>query len=132
MLWSIFGRAEVNLFASEDNAHCPIYFTKNNDALAHDWPRRPLYAFPPISLLPQVIKRIRETKCAMLLVAPLWRNQTWFSELMQLPGTAPWPIPVRRDLLSQAKRKLWHPHPELWALHVWALNGYPLTSQREF
>ncbi|CAM4577866.1 unnamed protein product [Leuciscus chuanchicus] len=30
-IWSIFGRAEVDLFASEDNAHCPIYFTKSRD-----------------------------------------------------------------------------------------------------
>lgn len=26
MIWSVFGRAEVDLFASEDNIHCPIYF----------------------------------------------------------------------------------------------------------
>ncbi|XDV49519.1 hypothetical protein PO909_018753 [Leuciscus waleckii] len=29
LVWSTFGRAEVDLFASEDNAHCPTYFTKS-------------------------------------------------------------------------------------------------------
>lgn len=55
MIWEIFGRAEVNLFASEYNSHCPTFFSKGQDALAHDWPSPCLYAFPPIALFPQVI-----------------------------------------------------------------------------
>ncbi|KAL0180346.1 hypothetical protein M9458_025788 [Cirrhinus mrigala] len=42
-IWEIFGKAEVNLFASEDNTHCPTYFLKNKDALAHEWPDLLLY-----------------------------------------------------------------------------------------
>ncbi len=49
----------------------------------------PPSAFLPIALLPQVIKRVREMKCSVLLVAPLWRNQAWFPELVQLSVTAP-------------------------------------------
>ncbi|XP_067219242.1 NACHT, LRR and PYD domains-containing protein 1 homolog [Chanodichthys erythropterus] len=30
----IFGKAEVDLFASEDNSHCPTFFSKQTDALA--------------------------------------------------------------------------------------------------
>ncbi|XDV38527.1 hypothetical protein PO909_007906 [Leuciscus waleckii] len=70
LLWHLFGRAEVNLFGSKDNAHCPMFFSKSEDVLAQTWPSRPLYAFPPISLLPQVIKRIRETRHSVLLIAP--------------------------------------------------------------
>ncbi|XP_051946656.1 uncharacterized protein LOC127618313 [Xyrauchen texanus] len=102
-LWRIFGRAEIDLFASEENSHCPIFFSKSEDALAQDWPNRPLYAFPPVSLLPQVMQRIRETRHSVLLIAPRWENQTWFPELTQLSLTAPWPIPVRADLLTQAR-----------------------------
>ncbi len=60
---------------------------------------------------------------ALSLIALLWRNQPWVSELFQLLEAAPWPIPLRRDLLSQANGTIWHPWPELWALHVWPLNG---------
>ncbi|CAM4657101.1 unnamed protein product [Leuciscus chuanchicus] len=130
LLWDIFGRADVDLFASTENAHCPVFFTKQRDALAHDWPSRPLYAFPPIAMLPQVIKHIRESKCSLLLVAPHWRNQVWFSELMQLTSTTPWPIPVRKDLLSQARGAIWHPRPDLWALHAWAINGFLREARR--
>lgn len=55
-IWDIFGRVEVDLFASDDNYHCPTYFSKNRDALAHDWHSLLLYAFLPVALIPQVIK----------------------------------------------------------------------------
>ncbi len=92
-IWKIFGKAEVDLFASKDNSHCPIYYSKDRDALAHDWPNLLLYAFPPIALLPQVVRRVREQGHKVLLVAPLWRNQPWLSELTQLLTAAPGPCP---------------------------------------
>lgn len=101
MIRSVVGKAEADLFVSEDNYHCPTYFSKQQDALAHDWPSTHLYAFPPVALLPQVIRRVRETKCSLLLVAPLWRNQVWIPEMIQLLSAAPWPIPQRKDLLSK-------------------------------
>ncbi len=101
-IWKTFGKAEVDLFASKDSSHCPTYYLKDRDALAHDWPNLLLYAFPPIALLPQVVRRVREQGHKVLLVAPLWRNQPWLSELTQLLTAAPWPVPLRWDLLSQA------------------------------
>ncbi len=122
-IWKTFGKAEeVDLFASKDTSHCPTY-SKDRDALAHDWPNLLLYAFPPIALLPQVVRRVREQGHKVLLVAPLWRNQPWLSELTRLLTAAPWPVPLRRDLLSQANRTIWHPRPELWALYIWPLTG---------
>ncbi len=93
---------------------------------AHDWPNL-LYAFSPIALIPQVI---REQKHRVLLVALLWRNQHWFSELACLLTAAHWPIPLRWDLLSQANRTIWHPQPDLWALHLWPLDGSLQSSPR--
>ena len=129
-LWRLFGRAEIDFFASRDNAHCPNFFSKSEDALSQTWPSLPLYAFPPISLLPQVILRIRETHHSVLLIAPRWENQTWYPELARLSHSSPWPIPVRKDLHSQAAGSIWHPHPERWSLHAWVINGYPLTCQK--
>ncbi len=100
-----------------------LFFTKSTDALAHKWPSLPLYAFPPVALLPQVLRRVREQWHMLILIAPLWRNQLWVSELFQLLKAAPWPILLRWDLLSQANGMIWHPRPELWALHVWPVDG---------
>lgn len=83
----------------EDNCHCQIYFSKDRDVLANNWPSL-LYVFRLITLIPQVIKQIKEHKHKALLVAPLWRNQLCFSELSQLLIAASWSIPLRQDLLS--------------------------------
>ncbi len=129
-IWEIFGKAEVDLFALEDNSYCPTYYSKVRNALAHEWSNLLLYAFPLIALIPQVIRRIKERGHKVLLVSPLWKNQPWLSELTQLLLAAPWPIPLRRDLLSQANGTIWHPRPDLWALHLWPLDGSLRASQR--
>ncbi len=46
-----------------------------------------------------------------------------FPELMLLATLPPWQIPLKKDLLSQRRRTLWHPHPDLWKLHAWSLEG---------
>ncbi len=56
VILGIFGRPEVDLFASEDNTHCQTYFSKERDELAPDWPNLLLYAFSLIGLRPQVIR----------------------------------------------------------------------------
>ncbi len=124
-------RVEVYLFTSKDSSHCPTYYSKVRDALAHDWPNLLFYAFPPIALTPQVISRIREQGHKVLLVAPLWENQPWLSELTQLLVAATWPVPLRQGLLSQTNGTIWHPRPELWALHHLPLNGSLPASQSE-
>ncbi len=129
-IWGIFGRPEVDLFASEDNTHCQKKIPEDRDTLAHDWPNLLLHAFPPIALIPLVIRRFREQKHRILLVAPLWRNQHWFAELARLLTAVPWPIPLRRDLVSQANGTIWHPQPELWPLHLWPLDGSLRTFPR--
>ncbi len=32
-IWKTFGKAEVDLFASKDNSHCPTYYSKDRDAV---------------------------------------------------------------------------------------------------
>ncbi len=128
-IWQVYGRARVNLFASEDNSHCPIFFSKSTDALAHECPSLPLYALPSFALLPQVLRRVREQRQKNHSNNPLWGNQPWVLYLFQLLEAALWPIPLRRDLLSQVNGTIWHPRPELWSLQVWLLNWSLSASQ---
>ncbi len=67
-------------------------------------------------------KALREEEEQILLVAPYWPTRTWFPELMLLMTAPPWQIPLRKDLLTQRWGTLWHPHPDLWKLHVWSLD----------
>ncbi|XDV14355.1 hypothetical protein PO909_014626 [Leuciscus waleckii] len=129
LIWDQFGDAQIDLFASHDSSHCDLFYsltegTLGTDALAHSWPRGlRKYAFPPVSLLAQTLRKIREDEEQVILVAPYWPNRTWFPELVLLATAPPWPIPLRKDLLSQGRGTLWHPHPDLWNLHVWLLDG---------
>ncbi len=80
-----------------------------------------LYVFPPIQILPLVLYKIRKEWASVILIAP---NLPWFPDLTELLVAPPWPIPIKKDLLSQVDGSVWHPNPELWSLHVWLLRGY--------
>ncbi len=129
LIWSRFGEAQVDLFASPESSHCQLYFSLTEgplgtDALAHSWPRAlRKYAFPPVSLLAQTLCKLREDEEQVQLVAPHWPTRTWFPELISLATAPPWRIPLRKDLLSQGLGTIWHPRPDLWNLHVWLLDG---------
>lgn len=98
--FSILGRADVDLFASEENAHCLLHFSRQNNALTQSWSSCHLYAFPPIALLPQVIRRIEKDNCTVMLVTPRWPNQPWFPELIRMLSTALCRIPLKKTLGS--------------------------------
>lgn len=66
--------------------------------------------------------QIREDMEQVLMVAPYWPNQTWFSGLVLMVSAPPLRIPLGRDFLSQGQGTIWHPRPNLWNLHVWSLE----------
>ncbi|XP_062386517.1 uncharacterized protein LOC134075064 [Sardina pilchardus] len=129
-IWDRFGRADVDLFASKENTHCPLFFSMRDssaplgvDALAHSWPTGLLYAFPPVELIMPTLERVRQDKLSLILVAPYWPAKPWHAEIISLLAEEPWPLPLRRDLLSQAGGEILHPRPELWRLQAYRLNG---------
>ncbi|KAL0201658.1 hypothetical protein M9458_004845, partial [Cirrhinus mrigala] len=112
LIWSHFGEAQIDLFASPESSHCQLFYSLSEaplgrDALAHSWPPGPKYAFPPVSLLAQTLCKIREDKEQVLLVAPYWPTRIWFPDLISLAAAPPWKIPLRRDLLSQGMGTIW-------------------------
>ncbi|KAK3540364.1 hypothetical protein QTP70_029551 [Hemibagrus guttatus] len=103
-VWQMYGRAEVDLFASEESTHCPLWYFFSAplglDALVQTWLRLRLYAFPLVALLPQVLARVHHDGVHLLLVAPRWPTRVWFSDLVSFLNGTPWEIPIRKDLLS--------------------------------
>lgn len=129
-IWDTYGRAEVDLFASRAAHHCPLWFSLidsacplGRDALAHDWPRVLLYAFPPIPLIYQTLLRVQEGGHSLLLVAPFWPARIWFPLLHRLCCSSPMRLPSRPDLLSQLGGRVLHPQPSRLQLWVWPLRG---------
>ncbi|KAI2653798.1 hypothetical protein H4Q32_014146 [Labeo rohita] len=121
-IWRVFGQAQMDLFATQENVQCPHWFSLTHsaplelDAMVQTWLRLRLYAFPPIALLPGVLERVHRNGVRLLLVAPYWLARAWFLDLISLLDGSPWEIPVRRDLLSQTGGTILHPRPELWKL----------------
>lgn len=135
-IWRLFGRAEVDLFASRVNTHCPLWFSLaesasplGQDALAHDWPRTVLYAFPPVPLIFPTLMRVLLEGHHLLLVAPFWPGRVWFPLLRKLCYSPPCRLPCRLDLLSQLEGRLLHPNPGRLQLWVWPLRGPGFRSR---
>ncbi|KAI2644748.1 Maestro heat-like repeat-containing protein family member 1 [Labeo rohita] len=106
-IWEVFGKAEVDLFTSEDSSHWPIYYLKDRDVLAHSWPNLLLYTFSLTVLDPSSNQVSQGTEAQASSVGPSLEKPT--SVLGAVPAarsSPPWPIPLRRDLLSQLELRL--------------------------
>lgn len=87
-----FGTPSVDLFASGDNHQLPRFFIRFPtpgaeavDALRSPWPPGLLlYAFPPLPLIPRVIRKLLEEQTELILLAPHWPRCLWFADLMSL------------------------------------------------
>ncbi len=97
------------------------FFTKSTDALVCSTPSCSATAD---------IQASQGTMAQACSNSPPLEEPTVVSELFQLLKAASWLIPLRRDLLSQAKGMIWHPWPELFVcLHVWPVDGSLSASQ---
>ena len=80
-------------------------------------------AFPPVSLLNQVISKVVDQGCLrMILIAPGWPNMPWFWDLVNLSVQIPLSLPPQKDLVTQPFNRL--PHRDLSSLnlHAWLLE----------
>ncbi|XP_069588149.1 uncharacterized protein [Ranitomeya imitator] len=82
----IWGLPQIDLFATRNNRQVPMFASLNVsdhpdiiDSLQCPWKYDLAYAFPPMMLLPMVIKKIREEKAKVILIAPFWPKRPWFS-----------------------------------------------------
>lgn len=123
-----WGIPDVDLFASRLNHKLPLYVSRARDpkALATDALVAPwkgfqlLYLFPPLPLLPRVLKRVKMEGVPAILIAPDWPRRAWYADLVNLLADAPWPLPLRDDLLSQGP--LFHPTLPQLRLTAWLLK----------
>ncbi|XP_060548605.1 uncharacterized protein LOC132712109 [Pantherophis guttatus] len=123
-----FGMPVLDLFATLDNAQLPRFISRFPsaqaeavDALRSPWPPGLLYAFPPVSLLPRVIRKLLMEQAEIILVAPHWPRRPWFADLVSLSITQPWQLPQPQDALTQGTLR--HPDLQWLRLTTWRLSG---------
>ena len=79
-LWPV----QIDLFATSENRQCSIFFSPfrdplraGTDAFLQSWDGLQAYAFPPWSVIPRVLAKLRES-CGteLTLVAPYWPQRS--------------------------------------------------------
>ena len=78
----------IDLFATSENAQLPRFITPTADpaavtsnAFTYQWNQELGYANPPWSLIPQVLAKVRQDACQLVIVVPNWPSAAWFNLL---------------------------------------------------
>ena len=83
-----------------------------------------VYAFPPWSLIPTVIKKLLSSSGVLLtIVARYWPQRPWFPDLLDLVVDSPVALPQSRDLLRQPHFHRHHLGVSGLSLHAWRLSS---------
>ena len=133
----IFGKPDIDMFASRLNHQLNNYVSwlpdpeaSGVDAFTMSWSEHYLYAFPPFSLIPQVLQKIEQDNAHMLMVVPLWTTQTWFPKLTRLLAQNPILLPQDPCLLSLPHQpEKFHPLGKDLTLMACHLSGQALLPE---
>ena len=135
-LCSKWARPQVDLFATRFNHKLPSFVSLvpdqtawDVDALSLSWEHLSAYTFPPVSLIPQVVSKLRDQGCRrMILIAPGWPNMPWFWDLVDLSVQIPLSLPLITDLVTQPFNSLLHQNLNNLNLHAWLLEALPSNN----
>ena len=87
------------------------------------------YAYPPLTIIPKVLQHMQKFQCEIILIAPFWPKQHWYPQLLKLLVAYPLRIPTIENLLTQGKRKVAHPDPDIFKLTAWRLSTNVLKQE---
>lgn len=127
-----FGVPNIDMFASRLNYKVQKFISLRPDPLAFaidafslDWGKDLLYMFPPFSVIPRVLQKIRMDQAEVIIVVPLWSTQSWWPHLIDLAVQPVFSLPSPTQILSLPHRPE-HRHP----LKKMALGAFLLSGRR--
>jgi len=131
-----YGPLSIDLFASRLNYQLKPYisFLPDPEAYAVDafsisWKSNINYAFPPFSMMGHVLKKLEQDQGQLVLIAPLWTTQPWFTKLLKMISGQSYLLPVKKHLLiSPMDPVRTHPITNL-KLAVFRLSGKLLETR---
>ena len=107
-IFRAWGRPFVDLFALRKNTKLAIYVSPIReetswkvDSLVQNWDGLYAYAYPPTSLIRACLNKVRTENVEIVLIAPVWPNQEWFPDLLDLSIDFPISLPPVQKLLKQ-------------------------------
>ena len=126
-LWPV----QIDLLATSANRQCSVYFSpfrdlmaEGTDAFIQSWDGLQAYSFPPWSVIPRVLAKLRMSQGTELtVVAPYWPQCAWFTDLLHLSLAPPVALPLRQDLLRLHRSHCLYQGLHRLRLHAWRLSG---------
>jgi hypothetical protein len=129
-LWARWEKPLIDMFATRHNRKLPMFVSPVPDqealaidALSIDWSGMHFYAFPPTAIITQVLLKIQQHDCKVVLIAPAWPKQKWYTLLLGLLVDHPLNLPEWPHLLKQPQSDVYHPTPGVFRLHAWKLSS---------
>jgi len=142
-LWSLWGRPQVDLFATKFNMRLPLYVSPvpdpeawEIDALSVHWANLDAYAFPPFPIIGKVVRKAELDRPRLILITPGWIGQHWYPDLLRLSHEPPRRLWLAKRSLTQPRSGVPHGNPASLNLHAWLrcgdLCGHDTTPIRPF
>ncbi|XP_071141873.1 uncharacterized protein [Mytilus edulis] len=132
----LWGDPQIDLFASRLNSQLKRFCSWKPDpdasfidAFSIDWSDFKCYLFPPFSLLGRCVQKILKDKTTVILVAPLWPTQAWFTLVMQMLIDTPILVIARKDLLTLPYKDTVHPLNKTLNLMICHVSGNSLLTE---
>lgn len=133
-----FGMPDIDLFASRLNHQLkPFVSWKPDpeayavDAFTMSWNTWFTYAFPPFSLIHQVLGKLEREQAECIMIIPDWPTAVWYPQFLRLLIHQPLKLPRGKTTLQLTHKRT--PHPLHQKLHLLAvrLSGKQL-KHKEF
>ena len=121
----------VDLFASRLNHKLEKYVTRRADpnAMAIDafsfvWKNDYFFIFPPFSLIGRILRKIEEDEADAIIVAPVWRTQSWWPCLLSL-------ISAECHQITRTNKTLYLPHKpgKVHPIRTMRLGIFPISGK---
>ena len=126
----VFGIPNIDLFVTRSNCKCSKFCSWQKDpecfavnAFTISWKNFYWYAFPPFSLIPRVLKKVREEKSRGIIVVPFWDTQPWYPLFLELCSYNKITFKPDLNLLLSPCRSQHHPLADQLSLIAAVVSG---------
>ena len=133
-----FGKFQMDLFANHHNAQFEKYCVEDDpagripNAWSIDWADAQgegmLWANPPWKSIPKLLRKVRETKTTVAIVAPVSPQNQWYGELLSLAVADPIVLPRAANTFLREGKEAKGATP--WGMTaVWLVSGEPARRE---
>ena len=126
-----FYRSSVDLFASRINNQLSQYVSRYpdpgalmTDAFLCNWSQWRSWIYPPVVLIPRILNKILTDQATVLILAPHWKEQSWFPSLLEMLVDYPRQLPQQPGVIMLPfEPETEHPLQHKLHLTVWPVSG---------